>query len=230
LLRNTSIDRVGQAKAAADTLPNGHTEFARLVNAGFDIKTALQRHLGKPALLNRIFVNFLSENSDAYDRIYQWLNNNNRDEILRFTHTLKSSAAAIGLQELSDVAKLCETACLKGEMPSRVQLQQLTDTMQKPMQALQAHVRSLQQSVNSNAPAPSQSVDIETLRPVINGTEQALKDDDASAFEWAERAIQCAGSNNVIRSELISIRAAIQDLEYPRALELLSALKREISL
>ncbi len=229
LLRNVALERIGVAVVGkADA--NETSDFVELIAAGFDIKSALKRHLDKPALLNRIFANFLQENDQMEERLLLWQKNNNRDEILRYTHTLKSSAAAIGLREISEFAKVREAECLVGSLPSRASLIALCEALNKPLKALRLHVRrQLTADARGETQKPA-SIDIAALRPVLQGLEQAIKDDDAIASDWVERALQAAAGNSEIKRELSSVRNLVNDLEYARASEVLAQLKASIGL
>jgi two-component system, sensor histidine kinase and response regulator len=231
------IERIAQTQQQArqqltqqqdDVLTPNEAQFALLHSAGFEIKGALQRHLNKPTLLNKILGNFADEYTGAAERLAQWRSEGKREEILRLVHTLKSSAAGIGVGHLSDIAKQREAECLAGQIPSAEALTALQMALNPTLFAIQQHLSQLRR--DSKPTTMQAGIEVSKLLPIIEGLEKALREDDAAAADWIDRIGMVASGNSHLQASLQSIRVAIQELEYPRAMELLIDAKRAMQL
>ncbi len=236
LLKHVHALRVGRkpvARAAqtpqderlgAQDVNANEAQFASLHAAGFDVKGALQRHLNKPTLLNQILGNFVDEYTGAGERLALWRSEGKREEILRLVHTLKSSAAGIGVAHLSDIAKQREAECLAGQIPTEQALSALQLALNPTMFAIQQHLQQMRRDAQPAHPAVG--IDISKLLPMLNGLEKALREDDAAAADWLDRIAIVTNGQASLQACLQSIRVAIQELEYARALELLVETKK----
>jgi diguanylate cyclase (GGDEF)-like protein len=134
-----------------------------------------------------------------------------RAEAERLLHTLKSSAAGIGADAVSAIARELERAS-RDALPSPEQLVAL-DVVLDPLLA------ALRDWSAPQAPAAASDDVVPPAAECIEALAACLRDDDAQAFDWLQKLQAQAPAQ--LQSELPALRSAIESLDYGSAARLL---------
>lgn len=91
-------------------------------NVGGDYESALQR-LSSESLLDKFIRKFVEEPS--YAHLQSALSEGNAEDAFRAAHTLKGTAASLGLGDLTEAARAVTETLRVGSVPTAEQLQKL---------------------------------------------------------------------------------------------------------
>jgi len=186
---------------------------------GIDTRRGLVNHLGRPALYRRILIGFESEFGGTTEEIAAALQEGDFPLARRLAHSLKSAAATIGANELSQCAKVLEDRYAAEDRaeeafaPCVTALRRVVRAL-APLAELAA---AATQSVAGNTSAANPLALIERLANL-------LKNDDAAAGRALD---ELAASLDAAqhREALRSLRDLIDDIEYAEALQVLVSLR-----
>jgi len=214
---------------AATLLPAGVTgthgsrhlteqELIRLPQlVGVDWQVALQRTNRNPALLQRLIRTFRDDHRETAAALRARAHGSDFDAIGRIAHGLKSAAAYLGAGQLSWLASEVEQAVRRGANDEALAL------VPDMANTLSAFVRSLVEMDDVDS-LISSTGDAAILRTLMSRLAVLLRDDDSRAEDVLIELQAAIGPDAAANKQFAAVRGAVVDIEYDRALTLLSGL------
>jgi len=186
------------------------------VSPGLDAALGLQRALGKQALYVQLLKRFVSGQTGVSAQIRQALASGDAALAERLAHTLRSVAANIGAQGVSDRAQALETALRRGS-DEQTLLDALEEDLNPLLEDLAAWTLQAGNVVPpANAPAGKQTEDAAGLLERL----RALRaQDDPVAPEFFQQHILVLGG--ALGSAFQGVEAHIRNFDFDLALEAL---------
>ncbi|QEP44059.1 PAS domain S-box protein [Ectothiorhodospiraceae bacterium BW-2] len=153
---------------------------------GIDASIALSHTMGKEALLLKLIHKFARNHRSFMTELTQTLQKGDRESARRIAHTLKGSAAQIGLRELSQMAATIETAITSGkELPLLEQpLADLTPVLDQLIHAILRHLPPPQ---GSATPERGARIDLTAFEPLRAELTQQLEMSNIASLKTVER-------------------------------------------
>ncbi len=193
----------------------------------FDIPAALARCNNNPQLLRKLILTFAQEYALALEKLRNLLQDEKPTEAQRLAHSLKGAAATLEAGELTATAQAVETALRTGQ----------TDKLEDLLQALAKNLSTALAAARTLAPDPAPketplSVDAAsdvsqpddqrmlTLLTVLHAHLKANSLQARKAFAEVKKA--AAGTR--MEADLAPLEAALENLDFPAALNLLDNL------
>jgi two-component system, sensor histidine kinase and response regulator len=216
---SATVDHAIDALLAEDEEDDGKVGIPVL--EGIDTQRGLVNHLGRPALYRRILAGFESEFGGTADKIAAALQGGDFPLARRLAHSLKSAAATIGANELSQCAKVLEDRYAAEDRaddafaPCEVALRRVILTL-APL--AEAALTSVATGVSSTA----------TQLALIERLATLLKNDDAAVGRVLDELEANLGDPQH-REALRSLRDLIDDIEYGEALRVLVRLRTALN-
>jgi signal transduction histidine kinase/CheY-like chemotaxis protein/HPt (histidine-containing phosphotransfer) domain-containing protein len=204
-------------EAPMETASNSVNDATLPPLAGIDVERGLANHMRRPAFYRRILAQFNQEFGSATDDIVAALAVDNYELARRLAHSVKSAAATIGAEELSQRARILEHRLAAGKpasaelIPFRTALTCIVKTLAPLAQEPRKH-------------AATGSLEIDTALAVIDRIEVLLKHDDAAAETMLSDLESCLSGPDW-HGELHRLRDLIEDIEYEAALTALKQLR-----
>jgi two-component system sensor histidine kinase/response regulator len=181
---------------------------------GLDISDGLRRVLGKKPLYLSMLRKFVAGQKLVTAKIFQELENNNRDGAMRLAHTLKGVSGNIGATSLQHLAENLELAI--NEQSSREKIDGLLDLLIEPLEKLITQLEQKLPDEPSNFPDPTHQ---ENLATVLAQLQALLADDDSAATDVWERNAQLF--NAAFPEHFHKIDSAIRSFDFEATLEAL---------
>ncbi len=191
---------------------------------GIDSERGLANHIRRPDFYRRILAQFNREFGAAADDIDRAVGVQNYELARRLAHSVKSAAATIGADELSQRARILEHRLAAGKnataemIPFRAALTRIVKSLAPLAQAALVETRH----------ATAGSPQINTALTVINRMELLLKDDDASVTTLIGELESCLSGPDWL-GDLQSLRDLIEDIEYAAALTVLDRMRATLN-
>jgi two-component system sensor histidine kinase/response regulator len=191
--------------------------------AGLDTRLGLQRALGKPGLYAEMLRRFVQGQSSVISDLEQAAAS--ADSVLaeRLAHTLRSVAANIGAQEVSDHAQALEQALRSGAPPEVTTA--LTAAVNTSLQRLLPRLQAWVHSASMGRPA-----DLATIDPAAQAADSAmalqqlrrlLEQDDPAAPGFLQRHAQVLQA--ALGSSFATLEMHTQNFDFEHALAALPA-------
>jgi CheY-like chemotaxis protein len=197
--------------------PKPQTESVTLPRIdGIDQAFGLRVSGGNKALYRRLLGKFATGNAD-FERAFQMaLQDADRDAAMRCAHSLKGSAANLGIKGVETRALELELACK--DVPDSLHIDAL---LQKVVAELAPVITALQDlaSADLTQPAPLQA-DTQTGTALLLQLLDELADDDAQAQDTMR---QLLATGTPLQQGLQELPALIENFEFKSALELLDS-------
>lgn len=192
---------------------------------GVNTTVGLMHSMNRPELYLRILGNFPAEFSDSVTGIKQAMEQQDWALARRLAHSLKSAAATIGADKLTELAKDTEDLLSEQHCPEPDQLTQLENELQR----LCGLLTCLEETDDTAAPSAGTTADNSTakeLKGLIDQLHEQLSNDDAAALSTLEQLITSLASYPATGPLLDELRDQIEDIEYEEALGLLPDLQQ----
>ncbi len=192
----------------------------------FDLRTALARTGGKPALLRRLLLRLPGEFGDSTARIEGCLDRGDLAEARRLAHTLKGVAATLGASALTAAAQATEDAAHTGPTDAvRTCLPTLDGELQVALQAI-ARIDA--------APAPAGEVtqnaaSDRVLREILTQLRADIGSNSMKARKRCATLREQLGGRHADR-EASALQAALDGLDFPLAGQALERLIERLGL
>ena len=201
-----------------DSAPSPSADLSAL--DGIDTARGLDNHLRQPALYLRILRGFSTEFGAGADDINTALAQGDFPLARRLAHSLKSAAATIGAQELSDCAKVLENCYARGVPADAPDFKRFCAAMRRILGSLQ-----------SLSPAPAdptlhKTVPLEAQLNLLDQLDTRLRQNDASAGRIIQDLDACLGPQH--QETLRQLRELVDDVEYPQARQILASLHERL--
>jgi two-component system sensor histidine kinase/response regulator len=209
-----------QPESSHNIVANGEDDSALPQLDGIDITRGLANHMRRPAFYRRILAQFNQEFGAAADDISAAIDAQDFELARRLAHSVKSAAATIGAEELSQRARILEHRLAAGKpanaemIPFRAALTQIVRTLAPLAQAALASLHD----------TPAGTLQIDTALVLINRMQLLLQEDDAAAESLLDDLESCLAGPDLI-GELHHLRALIEDIEYKEALIVLARMR-----
>lgn len=184
---------------------------------GIDTARGLDNHLGQPALYLRILHGFKSEFGAAGDDITAALAKDDFALARRLAHSLKSAAATIGAQELSQSAKVLEDCYAQNTPADAPDFKRFCAAMRRILESLSALNQPLPR------PEPGKAVPMEAQLVLLDELGELLRQDDASAGRVLLELATCLDVRH--QETLQHVRDLVDDVEYRQAHAVLVGLR-----
>ncbi|MFD1625876.1 response regulator [Azospirillum griseum] len=221
--------RPGRPSLAASPSPSPAPNPDALPDAlpGLDVVDALSRFDGDVALLRRFVESFAKTYSGAVEEIAAALERGDLPRAKALGHELKSLAGNIGARTLSAAADAVQIAAHVGSADG---VAAQIPTMRVEMAAVLDSARRLERAGAAAVPPPSavsSSDDVARLERELAQFVRLLQDSNFAAAE--EFAILAPLLTPVVESSAMkSLTAAIDSLDFPRALGIVQRIAREL--
>ncbi len=200
----------GGRRTPAST-PLGETSSWLLHLDGIDTSEGLSYHLGKESFYLRILQIFRRDFGDAGSRMCELVERGEQREARRLAHSVKSCAASIGARTLSAHARELELALSEGRAVSAL------------VENFAESVRHIALSLSALPAGVRQSAGAVEIAPLLARLKTLLMEENAAADD-AFLVLRNAAYDTSLGGLLDQIGDLIEDLEYKKALDLLTEL------
>nr|WP_225444541.1 response regulator [Pseudomarimonas arenosa] len=199
------------------TLPD---RLRQLSMRGLHVQRGLGHHLGRIPLYERVLLTFIEEFGEAGKQIRQHCRQSEPNEVLRVAHTLKSSANSVGADSLADQARLIESMASEQQLPNEELISRLETELRRVLAALA--------DWRADLGRPAGRSDGSDHHMLFQRLRECLSRDDAAAQEWLDMLSGAAPEQ--LADGLEKLQAAVDELEYARAIELAQQLEQRWSM
>ena len=194
---------------------------------GIDTAKGLSQCLGKPALYLRILGNFVKDFAASSTQLEQASAQADWPLARRTAHSLKSAAATLGADALSEHAKQLEHIYADNHSAPPALLHTLEQELQRVLALLRPIVQAADQEPQAPMPMPMPAPATD-YGPVLDKLQTYLEHDDAKALrclDTLQHALAPQASADVL-SKIELLRLEVEDIEYETALNILSDLRQ----
>jgi len=209
--------QAGAPQGAAAPQPPAPAPLPEVV-AGLDTAQGLQRALGRPALYAELLHRFAEGQAGTAGAIDAALAIGDAPVAERLAHTLRSVAANIGAQGVSDQATALEQA-LRSKAEADV-VRQAAAALAASLQPLLRALDAWRQGTAEAAP-PAQPVAAGAGAQLLGRLRELLQDDDAQALEYLRQ--HQAALTQLLGTRFGALQRGVQGFAFDEALRLLDA-------
>lgn len=206
--------RIGESSRVGDT---ANTSFLAWKPTQIDPRIGLANHMDRASLYYRILQIFLNDYRHAAPDIERLCHDANFDDARRLAHSIKSGAATIGAETLAEIAMQLENE-LTGHRLNDDTLMRFTHNLE----AVCEDILELDTSQKTEHVIPDQS----SLIQLIAELNELLINDDAAAEDCIEKMERHIAAEQQQIFEALA--AAVNEIEYERALTLLQRMCNEL--
>ena len=192
----------------------------------FDLATALIRVNGNRRLLRKLLVEFYLQ----YRNLAEELTSASRDDTNRLAHTLKSTAAALGLAEVSIQAKNLEMALRNDEQESSQAAVAALLSALEPALIAASNLEPLPKTSTVTIEATSNATDTRTYDEIFNELQHLLLNHNLRARKTLTALTQHLPHDDARLNKTLDVLAErINQLDFDAALDILQALAQNSS-
>ena len=182
-------------------------------SAGLEVETGIRHVSGNVALYERLVQRFRDDNEDTVAKLSDLIAGNRREDALNLLHTLKGSAATLGVKRVAEVAASMETALRQG---SHVTLDDLAGALAE-FRVAAARIRVRKQETA----AP---VSLESAMPLVRKLADLLPQNNLGAMDCFQELKRVVGD----RPSVSALEDALDRLDFQAAIPHLETLKGEL--
>ena len=192
---------------------------------GIDTERGLFNHLGRPALYRQILDGFKREFGASPDDISHALAQGDFALAQRLAHSIKSAAATIGANGLSESARLLEEHFAQSQR-AEAEFAPFVAALRRVLQSLASLPDNQPLFCVGEDPLKTlASLDVQLA--LLDRLENLLRHDDAAAARLLGD-ISASLADPRHQDDLQLLRDLVDDIEYPRALEVLARLRSSL--
>lgn len=180
-----------------------------LVNVEF----GLSQLSGNSDLLERLLGRFLDEYQNANQKLSEFHQHNNHDEMRIFVHTIKGVSGNMGFEKLAVIAKTVE-AQAKEHSVQDDDLDELKETLTETIE----HIKQLNLKETTNQAPPEVPEPTQSVNNSLSELKSALREHRFISDEMFNEYVE---QSDLSAETIESVREAIADLDYPLALSIL---------
>ena len=149
---------------------------------GINTADGLRRLRGNSAAYKRILISFLNKQANSVETISNYIDNNQWEEAVSLSHTLKGSGGNIGAEQLHINASALEQACrAKNEVTAKSFIKSLDRSLQEVVMGL--HEFNKAEEVEDKDKVPNIALDKEEIHTLLERLMSLLDDDIGEAQE-----------------------------------------------
>ncbi|MEO5342887.1 MAG: PAS domain S-box protein [Gammaproteobacteria bacterium SHHR-1] len=205
--------------ALFDDMPEEHSALAEDIDLSrlrsLDTEQGLARLEGDRTLYLGLLRKFAANQADSAVQLEQALRRQDRDSATRLAHSLKSTAAAIGAEPLSQIAAELEQLLKAADPLDATRIQPLQRALGQGLEQVIEEIKGLAPSAN---PAQGTRLTQPELQQALGELREALENFDVQAEEMLADIIQ--GLNNTdLKRELGLILQRLGNYDFEGALE-----------
>ena len=176
---------------------------------GLNVRIAIEKLKGKEKLYKGLVHDFMAANETIDKQINDFLDNSKQEELFRFVHSLKSSAAYVGAEKLSNLAQQVEQKIIENKEYLSSLNQLVTDTkwlIEQITSTIQAKERSTQ----------TEMLNFEDVKSLLMQLQPLVAEFNAESEELSEQ-LYLASRGHDIESRCHNIYKAVSDFEFEAA-------------
>ena len=189
---------------------------------GIDVEKGLARLQGNSALYRRVLEKFERHQSDVYERLSGVIRENDFEEAMRISHSLKGVVGSVSAPELFEAVKKLDKALKNGDTQH---LDSLLQRFKVDLDLVLSGLASLPKD-RAVAAAPI-DLDLETTKQLMDQLDERLADDDTSSLKLIEELGKSLPFD-FEAEEMQLLREAVEDYEFQDALESLGRLRAKV--
>ena len=221
---NESVDkRVVESAQVGTQIDAAQQTWLEALNTTpqINVDDAIFKLKGKTKLYEGLVKDFVKANRDIEDKVAQVIADKNDEELYRIVHSLKSSAAYIGAESLSQQANSLEQL-LAQEVASKHSIDQVLESTKNL-------VLDIEKSTKGAGPVvTSASLTTDEIKTLLSDISAAAVEFNVDAEELSERLYQgCVGTD--YESLAKSVYEELNDFEYELALKRIDELAEALS-
>lgn len=192
-----------------------------LQQVGVDLQAGLRYFRGKRTIYLKILTMFASQYERAESEVRAMHEKNERENLYRYFHTMKSSAASIGANQLSNCIRELEPE-LEKALPSLDTLLTVGTQAEAIAQAFNSLPVAAKEEGNHQHVETS-----DTLQQTLKRLTDRLAQDDATALDLVP-SIKAALPSQELKNMMDEVREMIEDIEYSKALKKVQSLQMQL--
>ena len=209
-----------------DTDPQASVQVGEMLPAdldGIDIETGLSRVGGNRRLYRKLLIDFYQDHREDDQSIREAINSDNMVVAQRIAHTIKGVSGSIGAADLHRDAEKLEAALKEKDAVSYDKfLSALNRSLRQVMQGLV--VLSTAREPEREPPAGADTVDLDSIRPILDRLRLQLEEMDPEAEETAAILNDKLGAGPQ-RELCKTLKGQVDDFEFEAAIETLVKLR-----
>jgi len=203
------------------TLKDRGSESLPKILPGIDLADGLGHLAGNSLTYARLLGQFAERQCGTATALREALKRGSRDEATRLAHTLKAVAGNLGAKDLSEAAKLVESALKEGKKEGAL-LDPLIDLMTASLGEVISGLEAWAASTGHGAAVPAGIMDAATFERLLGTLEMKLRDDDTAAIDVIDEL--AAGCAPDLSRKLAALRKHAENYDFEAALAGLAGL------
>ena len=193
---------------------------------GIDINAGLAISQGNQKLYRRLLLKFLQSQLNFSEQFLAAQQSDDPEAATRMAHTLKGVAGNIGAKQIQTVAETLETACKQDEDKAIIEV--ALKTVEESLSPVLQSLAQLQQTQEIET-TTKQTIDPETIKPLLQQLLDLLRDDDADALEVLEQILEQTGDSSEVR-QLNELEDLLDQYAYDEAIAIVKIIAKNLSI